>query len=270
MLGQKKVIGLAVVLAGLFFSSEVLADAWWGEGYRSPQWVVANGGAILYYKSDHKKGDVVVDLYTSSGAVIETERGSRGIFDDALAGHSYYLKAKDRKEKFKSQVFTLRRNSTNYVTLDFKKEKSHFSFGASTGILGVQKVAPKPKPKVKIEEEIITQDPEKVPLTEEEKRKIEEDQRIGKKIEEFEVARGAVPEHLAMVEKRQELTLEYEARKNSIEARKEKKRKLDSISVLAIIFTLGGILLFARRSETESSNKERYKEIETSKKKAKK
>jgi len=119
-----------IIFSGTKYAS---ASAWWGEGARSSEWVVSHGGTVLYFefkniKSDKK--DLKINLYTANGDVIETERGDRkGKIDDGIAGQSYYLKAKDGKKSAKSKVFTMRKGSTNYATVNMKSKNISVSLG---------------------------------------------------------------------------------------------------------------------------------------------
>lgn len=128
----KRVSCFIVLVVFLASANQVLAKAWWGDGYKSPEWVISHGGTLIYYSSKgykkKYKDDIVIDLYCSNGAIIETERGKKGVFDDGVAGDSYYLKAELGKDDFKSEVFTMQRGSTNYAVIDFKKEKVYFTF----------------------------------------------------------------------------------------------------------------------------------------------
>lgn len=233
----------------------VFARAWWGEGYRSPEWVVANGGTILYYDCSNRRGDVTVDLYTANGAVIETERGKSGIFDDGLAGAGYYLKAKDKKDKFKSAVFTMKRGSTNYVTLDFKEEEATFSFGATTGILGLQT----PRPKVIQKEEPKEEERE---VVEESKEEIIEEVLEPKNTEVLDLtSNGGIPQ--------------YDPNGNIAKTKMKKMAGVDNadklssifdISVLAMIFILGGSMIFASNFGKEPKEKWGEKKAEKSEK----
>jgi len=126
---KKAVIALAIfVIFNVLQTSSVHADAWWGKGHRTPAWVIANGGTLIYFKVVGTKKKPLVKLFTAGGHALERETGSSGVFDDALAGTQYYLRAQG-DGKFKSQVFTLRAGSTNHATIDYKKKKISMVFG---------------------------------------------------------------------------------------------------------------------------------------------
>ncbi|MBT3355820.1 hypothetical protein HN974_03615 [bacterium] len=247
MFAHKKWIGLVVFLLGFFLVSEALADAWWGKGYRSPEWVVANGGTILHYTSERSKGDVVVDLYTASGDVIETERGSKGVFDDGLAGQAYYLKIKDRKEKFKSPVFTMKKGSTNRVVLKFKKEKTAFVFGAATGRVAVQKKLPVPvlKPKPAAQESI------------ENKTEAEEIQEPQKEV--VAVVDKKFLENQKVLGVRYEQLPKYETNAAITKTRLEKKEEytpIFNIASFATVLLLAGVAFFLQHVRSKETRRE--------------
>jgi hypothetical protein len=123
---KKAFIFLVIVITSLLVAKDASADAWWGEGYRSPDWVISNGGTLIYFNFKNASGNdknLKINLYTASGAVIETEREDRkGVFDDGVAGQAYYLKAKDGDKKVQSKVFVMKRGSTNYATVNMKSK----------------------------------------------------------------------------------------------------------------------------------------------------
>ncbi len=149
-----------------------------------------------------------------------------------MAGHSYYLKAKDRKEKFKTKVFTLKNGSTNYATLDFKKEKASFSFGGATGVLGLQKSVPK---KVVIKKEEVIKEPFE---------SIQERQEIGE-IEGSDIEESISDESVILKNKMSEIPKyksKFSTKKSSL--KKNKVGSIFSMSVIGMIFILGGSLFF--------------------------
>ncbi|XLQ20270.1 MAG: hypothetical protein ACKUBY_00630 [Candidatus Moraniibacteriota bacterium] len=105
-----------LLVAMLFFAMSfefVSADAWWGEGYRSPEWVRKNGGTTISYTV---KGTSNTDKYKAmmfrDGKYIEVEFGKHATFDDAKNGTyliNFYkckdcMKHKyDNKEKIRSK-----------------------------------------------------------------------------------------------------------------------------------------------------------------------
>jgi len=69
-------------------TSLVYADAWWGEGYRPPNWVLLNGGTIVNYSIIGGKGgdSKYKARMTHGGEYVEVEFGRSGMFDDAKNG----------------------------------------------------------------------------------------------------------------------------------------------------------------------------------------
>ncbi len=79
-----------LIIITLFFGVSfefVSADAWWGEGYKTPEWVIAHGGTLINYKvtgtshTDHYKAMMFRD-----GKYVEVEFGKNAQFDDAKDG----------------------------------------------------------------------------------------------------------------------------------------------------------------------------------------
>lgn len=97
----------ALFFAMSFFNAivkDVSADAWWGEGYRSPEWVRAHGGTTISYTV---KGTSHTDKYKAmmfrDGQYVEVEFGKHAVFDDAKSGTYLinFYKCKDcMKHKF--------------------------------------------------------------------------------------------------------------------------------------------------------------------------
>jgi len=125
------------ILLTLFFTAvlvipsapDALADAWWGRGYKSSAWVLANGGTIINYKiiasgaADRYKAIMYRD-----GKVIEWENRKSGHFDDAKDG-TYVVKAfrggikeqktsKGGKKILSSDPIVAHGGETIHVTLD--------------------------------------------------------------------------------------------------------------------------------------------------------
>lgn len=110
---------IAVISVTIFSgASFVYADAWWGEGYRPPNWVLLNGGTIVNYSIVGGKGgdSKYKARMTRGGEYVEVEFGRSGMFDDAKNGtyNIIFYKCKDcedqkfnRKEKVrdKDKVF---------------------------------------------------------------------------------------------------------------------------------------------------------------------
>jgi len=73
-----------------FFSGivrDVSADAWWGEGYQTPEWVLKHGGTIIKYTvigTSHPK-DYKAMMFRD-GKYVEVEFGKSAKFDDAKNG----------------------------------------------------------------------------------------------------------------------------------------------------------------------------------------
>jgi len=66
---------------------DVSADAWWGEGYRSSQWVRMHGGTTISYTvvgTSHTE-DYKAMMF-KNGQYVEVEFGKNAIFDDAKNG----------------------------------------------------------------------------------------------------------------------------------------------------------------------------------------
>lgn len=81
------VSALGVMSVAFFYGvTTAQAAAWWGDGYRSPEWVVSNGGSIFNYRvvggdlDDHKA------MMFRGGQYVEVEFGQDATFDDAKDG----------------------------------------------------------------------------------------------------------------------------------------------------------------------------------------
>jgi hypothetical protein len=111
----------------IFFPKIVQADAWWGEGYRSPEWVKANRGTIVYYaiKGKKRSDKYKARMYQGSQR-IEIEYGSSGIFDDAISG-SYSISASEGNDKIGSVSFSACPGGTLYANFDADKETASIS-----------------------------------------------------------------------------------------------------------------------------------------------
>ncbi len=95
------------------FSEFTFAAAWWGEGYRKPEWVVKHGGTIINYTivgaNSTKKYKAMM---FQNGEYVEVEFGNNATFDDAKNGtyvinfykckHSCMDHKYDRKTKIRS------------------------------------------------------------------------------------------------------------------------------------------------------------------------
>lgn len=78
------VLMLLVFASVSFAVNEASADAWWGEGARSKEWVLTHGGTIIKYKivANGAKDRYKAVLY-KNGKAVEWENGKTGVFDDA-------------------------------------------------------------------------------------------------------------------------------------------------------------------------------------------
>lgn len=101
MNNTKRLFLIWTLIGATFFGSASLvqADAWWGEGFRPPNWVLQNGGTIIRYNIVGGKGadKKYKARMTRDGQYVEVEFGRSGTFDDAKNG-SYdivFYKCKD-------------------------------------------------------------------------------------------------------------------------------------------------------------------------------
>jgi hypothetical protein len=85
---KKNVIVICWLLSMFFVSFEyVSADAWWGEGYRAPAWVLSHGGTIInctVVGTDHTRKYKA--MMFRGGQYVEVEFGGKMKFDDAKNG----------------------------------------------------------------------------------------------------------------------------------------------------------------------------------------
>jgi len=82
-----KILGLCIGIM-LVFPLYAQADAWWGEGYKKPDWVLRHGGTIIEYKisgAKKKSGRYKAVMYRN-GKYVEAEFGKQAKFDDAKKG----------------------------------------------------------------------------------------------------------------------------------------------------------------------------------------
>jgi hypothetical protein len=145
--------GLFLFMTGVLFCSfshEVFADAWWGEGYRPPEWVLRNGGTIIYYSitgaNSTKKYKAMM---FRDGEYVEVEFGGKAKFDDAKNGlytinfykcdgscedHKYDKKEKIRgDDKVVGSINILARpGQTNHVVFDAASGRAYIA-GRSGG-----------------------------------------------------------------------------------------------------------------------------------------
>ncbi len=84
---KKILLTTMVVVMGTFMISEnVLADAWWGEGYRSPTWVREHGGTTITYNIVGDSAKKYKGFMYQDGKYVEVEFGNNAVFDDAKNG----------------------------------------------------------------------------------------------------------------------------------------------------------------------------------------
>jgi len=142
-------IFVVVFFLSVFTFSQVYADAWWGEGYRSPEWVLQNGGTIIYFIIEGAKDkNKVTAKMVINGSNVEREHGTGGFFDDALPGQTVTIRAIVNGREASSPAFVMQKGETRYVKFKVKKKKVKFD-GMSS------KVRRRPVVKKIIEEETI-------------------------------------------------------------------------------------------------------------------
>jgi hypothetical protein len=79
---------LAVMLWTFFAVPYVThAAAWWGEGYKTPAWVLAHGGTLINYTIINGKADDYKGMLHQNGTYVEVEFGQNAQFDDAKNGY---------------------------------------------------------------------------------------------------------------------------------------------------------------------------------------
>jgi hypothetical protein len=85
---SKKRIAFAIFIMGILISTEyVHSAAWWGDGARRPEWIVARGGSIFNYTvtgTSHPE-DYKAMMFRD-GEYVEVEFGEDATFDDAKNG----------------------------------------------------------------------------------------------------------------------------------------------------------------------------------------
>ncbi len=119
----------------------VSADAWWGEGYRSPDWVRQNGGSIIKYEITGGNSDRYKAMMFRDGKYVEVEFGKNATFDDAKDGryeikfykcedscapHETNNKTKIRKSDDRKGIIFVnaRPGETTYIEYDTDKDKA--------------------------------------------------------------------------------------------------------------------------------------------------
>ncbi|MCK4635381.1 MAG: hypothetical protein KAT04_05325 [Methylococcales bacterium] len=115
---KKILLTILVVVGGIIIISEnVSADAWWGEGYRSPEWVRAHGGTTITYTIVGGSSKRYKGVMFQNGKYVEVEFGNNAVFDDAKNGVytvSFY-KCKDSCMPHKTDNKTKIRSSDKKV-----------------------------------------------------------------------------------------------------------------------------------------------------------
>ena len=81
-----KFLMIVVLFFGISFEF-VFADAWWGEGYMSPEWVITHGGTLINYTvTGTSHTDDYKAMMFRDGKYVEVEFGKTAQFDDAKNG----------------------------------------------------------------------------------------------------------------------------------------------------------------------------------------
>ncbi len=167
ILHYKKSITIFIIAAILTAPASIaLADAWWGEGYRKPQWVLENGGSIIKYTITGGKSYRYKAMMYRDGKYVEVEFGKNATFDDAKDGvyeikfykceescapHETNNKKKIRKSDDRKGIIfvTARPGETTYIEYNTKKDKAKIvavkKLGGAKSAPGATQVAPKPK-----------------------------------------------------------------------------------------------------------------------------
>jgi len=151
---SKYLIFLLIPVFLFSFFNYASADAWWGKGYRSPEWVLVNGGALIYYsiKGAKDKNKVKAKLVINGKTNVEREYGPSGVFDDALPGQILSVKAMAGSKEASSPSFTVRAGETKYVRFTVKGKKIKYNDSYST-FRNSRRVSVIKKEKWKIDEE---------------------------------------------------------------------------------------------------------------------
>lgn len=75
------------VVSIMMIAQNVYAAAWWGDGARRPEWVVAHGGSIFNYSvTGTSHPDDYKAMMFRDGEYVEVEFGKDATFDDAKNG----------------------------------------------------------------------------------------------------------------------------------------------------------------------------------------
>ncbi len=148
-----------IILATVFLPlSHIEAAGWWGNGYKPPAWILANGGSIIRLNIRGGDAEEFKAFMTKAGKYVEVEFGDNMLFDDAKDGtyvitvydcnrDCSYQERNDKKRlrgndsKKASISVVARPGKTTYLTYDTDK-KTLFVTGSD-----VPKAAP-PKPQL--------------------------------------------------------------------------------------------------------------------------
>ncbi|HOW60211.1 MAG TPA: hypothetical protein P5548_03340 [Candidatus Moranbacteria bacterium] len=137
-------------------SSLAWADAWWGHGSKSFDWILKNGGTIIRWQIEDisKEADNwKAVMFDSKGKYVEVEYGQKGVFDDAKNG-VYTIKAykgiKDHEthkggKLFASITVTAHPGETINIKFNYKNETARMT---TNYVRRVAKKTPPPKPAV--------------------------------------------------------------------------------------------------------------------------
>lgn len=110
-----------VIATGSFLAvHHVSADAWWGKGYKTPAWVLANGGTMIISTTVGSKPNNIKGFLRQGGKYVEVEFGSVMKFDDAKNGVytiSYYNCNKDCRYQLTDNKTKLRGNDSLKTTI---------------------------------------------------------------------------------------------------------------------------------------------------------
>jgi hypothetical protein len=146
---MKKIILGSLILIFLvsFGAKNVLADAWWGEGYRAPDWVRKNGGTTITYTIINGSAKKYKGMMFQNGQYVEVEFGNNAVFDDAKNGvytvsfykckdscmpHKYNHKTKIRGSDKKVATTTVIARPGEDVRLVFNAANNSITFTSGT------------------------------------------------------------------------------------------------------------------------------------------
>ncbi len=136
-----------------------LANAWWGYGARSKDWVLDHGGTIIKCEIDDyhgKSSEYKMVMYRDDGHYVEKEFGTKVTFDDAKDGDykisAYRGGTEDRTtykggKKFASIKFTAHPGETIKIEFDYKDKKAEMTTDYVERPKPIAKKEPAPAPK---------------------------------------------------------------------------------------------------------------------------